>query len=126
MQAALTLVLERVPVHRARTAVGLAGSVTTVAAVAAPAPDATRPAHHGQRGEMWKMADANGDGRISQAEFVQQAQVRFARLDTNHDGFVDGAEHQAQRDKRHQRRAEWRARRGAMAQPVGPAPANAQ
>jgi exopolyphosphatase/guanosine-5'-triphosphate,3'-diphosphate pyrophosphatase len=34
VQAALTVVLDEVPVHLARTAVGLAGSVTTVAAVA--------------------------------------------------------------------------------------------
>ncbi|WP_037060044.1 HvfA family oxazolone/thioamide-modified RiPP metallophore [Pseudoxanthomonas suwonensis] len=43
-------------------------------------------------------ADADGDGRISQAEFAAahpDKAEHFSKMDTNQDGFVDEAEHKA-------------------------------
>jgi Ca2+-binding EF-hand superfamily protein len=36
--------------------------------------------------------DLDGDGRISQEEFISMAQQRFERLDRNGDGHIDAAE----------------------------------
>lgn len=38
-------------------------------------------------------ADVNGDGAISRAEFIARADARFARLDTDRNGTLSGAEH---------------------------------
>jgi len=46
---------------------------------------------------MAKMADTNGDGAISQAEFMTAALARFDAMDTNKDGQVTPAERQAAR-----------------------------
>jgi hypothetical protein len=58
-----------------------------------------------RQAERMMSADTDGDGRISQAEWLAQVKGRrggsgggydpaqaFARMDTNHDGFVDRAE----------------------------------
>ena len=37
-------------------------------------------------------ADANGDGKLTRDEFVADAARFFAKLDTNHDGVIDGFE----------------------------------
>jgi Ca2+-binding EF-hand superfamily protein len=39
-----------------------------------------------------KHMDTNGDGVVSQAEFLAAAKTRFARLDKNGDGFIDADE----------------------------------
>ncbi|MBC6980962.1 EF-hand domain-containing protein [Caulobacter sp. 17J80-11] len=40
------------------------------------------------KGPRGRMADTDGDGKISQTEMVQAERARFARLDANHDGKV--------------------------------------
>lgn len=59
---------------------------------------------HGRHGgamggmmRMAKMADTDGDGAISQAEFSTAALTRFDAMDTNKDGQVTLAERQAAR-----------------------------
>ncbi|WP_173655786.1 EF-hand domain-containing protein [Sphingomonas turrisvirgatae] len=47
---------------------------------------------HGGRGGMMRMADTNGDGAISRAEFDAASAKRFAKLDTNKDGKLDAAD----------------------------------
>lgn len=54
---------------------------------------------HGGPGMMAKMADTNGDGAISQAEFTAAALARFETADANNDGTVTAAERQAARQK---------------------------
>jgi Ca2+-binding EF-hand superfamily protein len=46
---------------------------------------------------MIKRLDTNGDGVVSQAEYLAAAQKRFARLDKNGDGFIDADELPAHR-----------------------------
>jgi Ca2+-binding EF-hand superfamily protein len=41
---------------------------------------------------MVRHMDANGDGVVSQDEFVAAAKTRFARIDKNGDGFIDADE----------------------------------
>lgn len=68
--------------------------------------------HRGHRGGgmmMGRMADANKDGTITQAEFVQAALQRFDRMDTNHDGTVTKEERQAARQAM---RDQWKSRMG--------------
>ena len=55
------------------------------------------PGGHGGMG--MKMADANGDKVITQAEFRTAAESRFAKSDTNGDGSISAAERQAQKGK---------------------------
>ena len=47
-------------------------------------------------GEMLKRADADGDGKVSKAEFIkartEELEQAFARIDANGDGFLDEAE----------------------------------
>lgn len=45
----------------------------------------------GQR-MMGRMADANGDGKITREEFTATALRRFDRMDANHDGQLTSAE----------------------------------
>lgn len=37
-------------------------------------------------------ANASGDGRLTETEFVADAERFFKQLDTNHDGVIDGFE----------------------------------
>jgi Ca2+-binding EF-hand superfamily protein len=56
---------------------------------------------------MMRIADADKDGTITKAEFVNAALQRFARLDANHDGTVTADEAKAARDNMRQ---QWQAR----------------
>lgn len=59
--------------------------------------------HHGrmggQRGHMMKMADKNGDGAISAAEFTEAHLAMFDKADANGDGTVTAAERKAAMEK---------------------------
>jgi len=59
-------------------------------------PDGPPPPPHGMgmgRHHMdMKALDKDGDGRISQDEFLAPAKDHFARLDANHDGVLDSGE----------------------------------
>lgn len=66
--------------------------------------------HGGHRGgmKMMKMADANNDGSVSQAEFTAAANKRFDMVDANKDGKITKEE----RDAAHQKMKEaWKARK---------------
>lgn len=62
-------------------------------------PDAER----GMRG-----ADADGDNRVSRAEFLDVEHSGFARLDQDSDGVITPAELDASVEQRHDRRRWWR------------------
>lgn len=69
----------------------------------------------GHRGGMMmgKMADANSDGAVTQAEFSAAALKRFDMMDANKDGQVTQAERQAARE---QMKAKWQQMRAQKAQ----------
>ncbi|MCX7864901.1 MAG: EF-hand domain-containing protein [Novosphingobium sp.] len=66
-----------------------------------------RDGHGVGHGKMLKMADADGDGRISPAEFTAAADKRFAAIDADNDGRITMQERQAHRQKM---RDKWRDR----------------
>ena len=49
----------------------------------------------GGRGDYFKRMDLNGDGKVSQDEFVQSRHEQFKRLDTDGDGKPSMAEIEA-------------------------------
>lgn len=55
------------------------------------------------KGKMFEMRDTNGDGVISEAEFLAHAKSKFAEKDTNGDGSISKDEakaaHEAKREK---------------------------
>jgi hypothetical protein len=73
----------------------------------------------GHRGMMMgRMADANRDGAVTQAEFTAAARQRFERMDGNKDGQVTSEERQAAREAMRER---WRNRAGGADTPAAPA-----
>lgn len=72
---------------------------------------------HGRKGGMMmgRMADADKDGAITQAEFAAAATQRFDRLDADKDGQVTKDERKAARAAMRQ---EWQSRRAAPTQPA--------
>jgi hypothetical protein len=66
---------------------------------------------------MGRMADANKDGAVSQAEFTQAALQRFDQADANKDGKVTRDERQA---ARRAMREHWQHRMGEPAAPATP------
>lgn len=74
--------------------------------------------HHGGGMMMGRMADADRDGAVTQAEFTQAAMQRFDRADTNKDGTVTQEERRAARQAMHeQMREHWQNRADAPAAP---------
>lgn len=76
---------------------------------------------HGKRGGMMmmaRMADADKDGAISQAEFTASALKHFDRMDANKDGQVTKEERQAARQSM---REAWKARQGGHDHAAPPA-----
>ncbi|GAA0330069.1 EF-hand domain-containing protein [Sphingomonas oligophenolica] len=74
-------------------AAALAGTMLGGAAMAGQsAPADQAPGHGGHGRGMMMRADTNGDGMISRAEFMAQADARFARMDKNGDGVITADE----------------------------------
>ena len=69
-----------------------------------------RQGKNGQKGEMFAKHDTNGDGVISESEFLAHAKVKFAEKDANSDGSISKEEaqaaHAAKRAKRQERRSQ--------------------
>ncbi len=59
----------------------------------------TKEQHRQNSQEMFKEMDKDGNGSISQQEFMASHEGRFDRMDTNKDGTVSPDEHRAQRGK---------------------------
>lgn len=62
----------------------------------------------GMDGRMFAMADADKDGKVTEAEATQAAMTHFDKIDANKDGTISDTEHQAARAKM---RAEWKAKK---------------
>lgn len=64
--------------------------------------------------------DTDGDGRISRDEWTRSAEA-FDRIDANDDGYLDGAEMEAARDRRRRRRPQGQeVGEGSQGRPEGP------
>ncbi len=64
--------------------------------------DGPRAEHRAERMQQFReqrfaSLDADGDGRVSRAEFDQQHMARFSALDANGNGVIDADEHHARR-----------------------------
>lgn len=64
--------------------------------------------HHGKHMEQF---DTDKDGKISKAEHMAMANDRFAKMDTNGDGFVTKEEGKAHWEAK---RAQWQAKKAEM------------
>lgn len=80
---------------------GAACSAQTNAQNANQAAPAARPMP--PRGGPMMRADTNGDGQISRAEFVAEADARFQQMDADHDGTLTRDEMKAFRQAMHDR-----------------------
>lgn len=84
-------------------------ALATLALLAAGTAFAGREGAHE---DMFKVADTNGDGKVSHDEFKAQHEKHieemFKKLDANGDGFIDEAEkkagHEKMRDKMREHR----------------------
>jgi Ca2+-binding EF-hand superfamily protein len=63
------------------------------------------------KGEMFAKHDTNGDGSISEAEFLTHAKAKFAKKDTNSDGSISKEEAKAAHEAK---RAEMKEKRKGM------------
>ncbi len=67
-------------------------SLGAFAQATTPTADATAPAHHGMFAHALKKLDTDGDGRISLAEYLAGASMRFQAADTAHAGTLSAAQ----------------------------------
>ena len=65
----------------------------------------------GHKGKMFEKHDTDGDGKISEAEFLAKAKAKFAEKDTNGDGFITQDEAKAARGEMKEKMKE---KRGEM------------
>jgi hypothetical protein len=94
----------------------LSAAVLAMQTVPALAQDAAKPKHDGKRHEakfdkMFDAQDANKDGKVTEAEFLEFQKNIFLKVDGNKDGSVTKEEAKAFGEKR---RAEWEAKRKEM------------
>lgn len=61
-----------------------------------------------KRGDMMKLADSNGDGSVSSAEFTAARLARFDQTDANNDGTITRDERRAAHKEM---RSKWKAQR---------------
>jgi len=54
--------------------------------------------HHGG-GKMMQHLDTDGDGKVTEAEFLAKSKERFAKMDSNGDGVIDQADIDAMKAK---------------------------
>ena len=72
-----------------------------------------------KKGKMFEKHDTNGDGVISEAEFIAKAKAKFSEMDADGDGNITKEEgkkaHEAKRAKRKEKmkekRDEWKEKR---------------
>ncbi|MFZ5493410.1 MAG: hypothetical protein ACOY6E_13040 [Pseudomonadota bacterium] len=75
------------------------------------------PAAAAQDGPLSR-ADRDGDGVVSEREWMDAAKARFDKLDANHDGRLSQDEIQQARDSLRERfRSRWEQRRGGATAP---------
>lgn len=91
----------------------LTAALLAFQAVPAFAQDSTAAKKDGGKylDKMFEKGDRDGNGSISEAEFLEGAKERFSSMDANKDGNVTRDEAKAHHDAK---RAEWKAKREKM------------
>ncbi len=59
--------------------------------------------HHGDKFDLYKKYDADGDGQFSKDEYLKMKQERFDTLDENKDGILTREEMKHARKKAHEK-----------------------
>lgn len=67
--------------------------------------------HKGKKGEMFSKHDLDGDGRISESEYLDQAKKRFDSKDKDGDGYITQEESKKDREAMKEK---WKEKRGKM------------
>lgn len=67
--------------------------------------------HHEGEGKMFEKHDLNGDGSISQDEFLEHAKKKFQKRDANGDGIISKDEAQAAKAEKKEK---WKEKRKEM------------
>ena len=74
-------------------------------------------AHDGKKMEREIPGDTNGDGLISESEFMARAKERFSSIDANNDGKLSREEaksaHEKKRAEMKEKKEEWKEKREA-------------
>lgn len=73
-------------------AIGVAHAAQSSQTPPPPSAGAAAPTAGGRMGAAVARMDADGDGRVSRAEFLAASQKRFERMDANGDGVLDASE----------------------------------
>jgi len=91
-----------------KTIVAVSALAVLVAGIAAPS-----LAKHHKGGKHFAKMDTDGNGTISQAEFLERAKKRFARIDADNNGELTKEElktaHKARKAKHAERKAKKKA-----------------
>lgn len=66
--------------------------------------------HH--KGKMFEKQDTNGDGVITEDEFLAKAKERFAMMDADSDGKITMEEGKAAHEKMREKMKEWKDKKG--------------
>ena len=68
--------------------------------------------HHDKAGKMFEKHDLNGDGVVTQEEFLEHAKKKFSEMDRDSNGEISQEEAKAQRDtmkeKMKEKREKWK------------------
>ena len=91
-----------------KTIVAVSALAVLVAGVAAPS-----LAKDGKGGKHFAKMDTDGNGTISQAEFLERAKKRFAKMDADGNGELTKEELKAAHKARKAKRAERKAKKKA-------------
>lgn len=71
--------------------------------------DSRREKHRQHMEEKFKKADSNGDGQISESEFMARAKEKFQKIDADGNGQITKEEKRAMHEKM---REKWKGRHG--------------
>ena len=94
-----------------KTIIAVSALAVLVAGVAAPS-----LAKDGKGGKHFAKMDTDGNGTISQAEYLERAKKQFAKIDADNNGELTKEELKAAREARKAKRAERKAKKQKKAE----------
>lgn len=94
-----------------KTIVAVSALAVLMAGVAAPS-----LAKHHKGGKHFAKMDTDGNGTVSQAEYLERAKKRFAKIDADNNGEITKEELKAAHEARKAKRAERKAKKQKKAE----------